>query len=59
MIDTAFTINNNEKTRNRSVEDWFNTYLGYLQCVFRCTRVPSIFGHIDVLIDDRVHVRTS
>ena len=41
-----------------SVEDWFNTYLGYLQCVFRCTRVRSILGHIDVLMDDGVHVRT-
>ena len=40
------------------VEDWFNTYLGYLQCVFRCTRVRSILGHIDVLMDDGVHVRT-
>ena len=36
-----------------TVEDWFNTYLGYLQCVFRCTRVPSI------LMDNGVHVRTS
>ena len=41
------------------VEDWFNTYLGYLQCVFRCTRVRSILGHIDILMDDGVHVRTS
>ena len=42
-----------------SVEDWFNTYLGYLQCVFRCTRVPCKLGHIDVLMNDGVHVRTS
>ena len=41
------------------VEDWFNTYLGYLQCVFRCTNVRSILGHIEVLMDDGVHVRTS
>ena len=40
------------------VEDWFNTYLGYLQCVFRCIRVRSILGHIDVLMDDGVHVKT-
>ena len=41
------------------VEDWFNTYLAYLQCVSRCTSVRSILGHIDVLRDDGVHVRTS
>ena len=41
------------------VEDWFNTYLGYLQYVFRCTSVRSISGHIDVLMDDGVHVRAS
>ena len=40
-----------------SVEDWFNTYLGYLQCVSRCTNVRSILGHIDVLMDDGAHVR--
>ena len=42
-----------------NVEDWFNTYLGLLQCVIWCTRVRSILEHIDVLMDDGVHVRTS
>ena len=39
------------------VEDWFNTQLGYLQCVSRCTSVRSILGHVDVIMGDVVHVR--
>ena len=40
------------------VEDWFNTHLGYLQCVSRCTSVRSILDHVDVIMGDMVHVRT-
>ena len=35
---------------NQSVEDWFDTYLGYLQCVSRCTSVWFMLGHVDVII---------
>ena len=43
--------------RGGNVEDWFNTYLGYLQCVSWCTSVWPILDHIDVIMGDVVHVR--
>ena len=33
-----------------NVEDWFNTYLGYLQCVYRCASVWFMLGHVDVIM---------
>ena len=32
------------------VEDWFNTYLGYLQCVSLCTNVWFMLMHVDVIL---------
>ena len=32
------------------VEDWFNTYPGYLQYVSWCTNVWFMFMHVDVTI---------
>ena len=32
-------------------EDWFNTYLDYLQYVSWCTNVWFMFMHIDVTIE--------
>ena len=34
-----------------SVGDWFNTYLGYLQYVSRCTNVWFMLMIVDVTID--------
>ena len=34
-----------------NVEDWFNTYLGYLQCVCLCTNVWFMFIIVDGTID--------
>ena len=34
----------------RDVEDWFNTYRGYLQCVSWCTNVWFMFMHVDVTV---------
>ena len=36
---------------DNAVEDWFNTYLGYLQYVSRCTNVWFMFMIVDVTID--------
>ena len=33
-----------------NVEDWFNTYLGYLQYVSRCTNVWFMLVHVDVIL---------
>ena len=33
-----------------NVEEWFNTYLGYLQCVSRCTSVWFMLVHVDVIM---------
>ena len=33
-----------------SVEDWFNKYLGYLQCVARCTSVWLMLVYVDVIM---------
>ena len=35
---------------SENVEDWFNTYLGYLQCVSRCTNVWFMLVHVDVIM---------
>ena len=35
-----------------NVEDWFNTYLGYLQCVSLCTNVWFMLMQVDVTISD-------
>ena len=34
-----------------AVEDWFNTYPGYLQYMSRCTNVWFMFMIVDVTID--------
>ena len=36
--------------RFNTVEDWFNTYPGYLQYVSWCTNVWLMFMHVDVTI---------
>ena len=33
-----------------NVEDWFNTYFGYLQCVSRYTSVWFMLVHVDVIM---------
>ena len=38
------------RTKKKTVEDCFNAYLGYLQCVFWCTSVWFMLGHADVIM---------
>ena len=32
------------------VENWFNTFLSFLQCVSRCTNVWFMLGYVDVIM---------
>ena len=40
-----------------TVEDWFNTYHGYLQYVSRCTNVWFVLVHVDVIMGYMTYFR--